>query len=122
MNAATPLDIITADSLAPLRHGFFGRAGGASSGVFAGLNCGPGSSDQHEAVRINRARVAREMEVAPEALIGLYQIHSADVVKVTAPGASRPAPTRWSPTAPASRSPFSPPIASLCSSPMPRRR
>ncbi|MBB3712288.1 hypothetical protein FHS00_001870 [Limimaricola variabilis] len=86
MNAATPLDIITADSLAPLRHGFFGRAGGASSGVFAGLNCGPGSSDQHEAVRINRARVAREMGVAPEALIGLYQIHSADVVKVTAPG------------------------------------
>ena len=52
------LDIITSDSLAPLRHGFFGRQGGASSGIFGGLNCGYGSSDQHEAVAINRGRVA----------------------------------------------------------------
>ena len=87
MNAATPLDIITAETLAPLRHGFFGRAGGASSGVFAGLNCGPGSSDQHEAVRINRARVALAMGVEPEALIGVHQVHSADVVTVDGSGA-----------------------------------
>ncbi|EYD70799.1 peptidoglycan editing factor PgeF [Limimaricola hongkongensis] len=89
MNAATPLDIITADSLASLRHGFFGRAGGASSGVFAGLNCGPGSSDQHEAVRINRNKVAQAMEVAPEALIGVHQVHSADVVTIDAPSPER---------------------------------
>ncbi len=86
MNAATPLDIITTESLAPLRHGFFGRAGGASSGVFAGLNCGPGSSDQYEAVRINRGKVASAMSVTPDALIGLHQVHSADVVTVTAAG------------------------------------
>ncbi len=85
MNPATPLDIITSDALRPLRHGFFGRAGGASSGVFAGLNCGPGSSDQLEAVRINRSRVASAMDVTPEALIGVHQVHSADVVTVTGP-------------------------------------
>ena len=44
------LDIITADALDGVRHGFFGRAGGASSGVFAGLNCGYGSSDQDDVV------------------------------------------------------------------------
>ncbi len=82
MNAATPLDIITSDALDPIRHGFFGRAGGASSGVFAGLNCGPGSSDQHEAVQINRARVALAMGVPSDRLIGMHQIHSADVVTV----------------------------------------
>nr|WP_256500528.1 peptidoglycan editing factor PgeF [Limimaricola litoreus] len=71
-------------------HGFFGRAGGASSGVFAGLNCGPGSSDQHEAVRINRGKVAQAMSVAPEALLGLHQVHSADVVTVDAPLADKP--------------------------------
>ena len=38
------LEIITSDALA-LRHGFFTRKGGASSGIFAGLNCGAGSSD-----------------------------------------------------------------------------
>jgi polyphenol oxidase len=79
------LDIITSAALSPLRHGFFGRAGGASSGVFQGLNCGHGSSDQTEAVTINRARVAEAMDLPPESLIGVHQVHSADVVTVTAP-------------------------------------
>lgn len=79
------LDIIASDALAPLRHGFFCRGGGASSGVFAGLNCGHGSSDQSEAVTINRARVAEALGVPTEALIGVHQVHSADVLTVTAP-------------------------------------
>ena len=79
------LEILTADLLAPLRHGFFTRRGGASSGVFAGLNCGMGSSDQSEVVAINRARVAQAMQVAPEALITAHQVHSADVVTLEGP-------------------------------------
>lgn len=84
------LDIITSRLLDPVRHGFFGRGGGASSGIFAGLNCGQGSTDQAEAVTINRARVARAMGVPPEALVGVHQIHSADVVTVEEPFAARP--------------------------------
>ena len=84
------LEIITADSLAPLRHGFFTRRGGASSGVFKGLNCGIGSSDQKETVIINRTRVADAMGVAEPDLLGVYQIHSPDVVTVTAPITDRP--------------------------------
>jgi hypothetical protein len=76
------LEIITADALSGLRHGFFTRRGGASSGVFRGLNCGTGSTDQSEAVAINRDRVAAAMDVAPEALVGVHQVHSADVVRV----------------------------------------
>ncbi|MBI1417828.1 MAG: peptidoglycan editing factor PgeF [Limimaricola sp.] len=83
------LDIITADALAPLTHGFFGRAGGASSGVFAGLNCGHGSSDQHEAVSINRARVATALNVPADHLLGVHQVHSDRVVTVTDPDTSR---------------------------------
>ncbi len=79
------LDIITAPTLAPIRHGFFSRIGGASSGVFAGLNCGAGSSDQSDIVAINRNRVAAAMEVASEGLTGVHQVHSADVVAVDAP-------------------------------------
>ena len=86
------LDIITHPLLAPLRHGFFARGGGASSGVFAGLNCGYGSSDQHEAVAINRARVAEAMGVAPEALVGVTQVHSAEVAVLTAPPGPGPRP------------------------------
>lgn len=78
------LEIITARAL-PVRHGFFTRRGGASSGVFAGLNCGPGSGDQAEIVAMNRARAAGALDLGPEALAGLHQIHSADVLRVDAP-------------------------------------
>jgi len=84
------LEIITADALAPLHHGFFTRRGGASSGIFSGLNCGPGSSDQSEIVTINRARVAEAMQLAPDHLVTVHQVHSADVVRVAAPLDARP--------------------------------
>lgn len=80
------LEILTADALAPVRHGFFTRRGGASSGIFAGLNCGTGSSDQSDMVAINRARVATAMEVEPAALVGVHQIHSSLALTVTEPG------------------------------------
>ena len=83
------LDIITSDAI-PFRHGFFTRKGGASSGIFAGLNCGAGSSDQSEIVAINRARVAEAMGVELPGLINMNQVHSADVVPVTGPLAERP--------------------------------
>jgi YfiH family protein len=73
------LEILTSDDLRDTRHGFFTRKGGASSGVFQGLNCGFGSSDQKEIVTINRARVAQAMEVAGDALVTIHQTHSADV-------------------------------------------
>ena len=83
------LEAITSDTL-HVRHGFFTRKGGASSGIFSGLNCGPGSSDLSEVVAINRNRVADAMGVAPDHLISIHQVHSADVVHVTAPMADRP--------------------------------
>lgn len=79
------LEILTADCLSPLRHGFFTRKGGASSGIFAGLNCGPGSSDQADMVAINRTRAAEAMGLEPGQLISLQQVHSADVVALDAP-------------------------------------
>ena len=84
------LEILTADALAPVRHGFFTRAGGASSGVFTGLNCGTGSSDQTEVVAINRSRVAEAMGVAHDHLLGVHQIHSANVLHVNRPYTNKP--------------------------------
>lgn len=83
------LEIITSDAL-PARHGFFTRKGGASSGIFAGLNCGTGSSDQTEIVAINRARVAEAMGLGPEALVTVHQVHSARALPVTGPLSIRP--------------------------------
>jgi YfiH family protein len=79
------LEILTSDGLSPLRHGFFTRKGGASSGVFAGLNCGYGSSDQREIVGINRKRVAQALDLPPDHLTGVHQTHSAKAVVVDGP-------------------------------------
>ena len=84
------LEILTSDVLGKTRHGFFTRRGGASSGIFDGLNCGASSSDQSEIVAINRARVAEAMKVTPDSLMGVHQIHSADVITVTTPSTDRP--------------------------------
>lgn len=83
------LEILTSDALA-VKHGFFTRRGGASSGVFAGLNCGQGSSDQAEIVAINRARVAQAMGIGPDHLLGVHQVHSATAVTVVAPHTEKP--------------------------------
>lgn len=79
------LDIITDPLLNGTPHGFFTRRGGASSGVFDGLNCGFGSSDQREIVEINRARVAKMLDVDNDHLIGVHQVHSADAVHAKGP-------------------------------------
>ena len=76
------LEILTSDALEGVHHGFFTRRGGASSGVFKGLNCGQGSSDQAEVVAINRARVAKALEVPTDHLVTVHQVHSTDVVTV----------------------------------------
>lgn len=81
----TTLDILTSPALSGLTHGFFTRRGGASSGVFSGLNCGHGSTDQTEVVNINRDRVAAAMGVSPAQMVGVHQVHSADVATVSAP-------------------------------------
>ena len=76
------LEILTSPDLEPVRHGFFTRRGGVSSGIFQGLNCGQGSSDLAEAVDVNRARVAESMNVPRENLVTVHQVHSSNVVTV----------------------------------------
>ena len=75
----TTLEILTHPLLDTVRHGFFTRRGGASSGLFSGLNCGYGSSDQAEIVSINRGRVVAAMGVAPANLLTVHQVHSPDI-------------------------------------------
>lgn len=59
-----------------VRHGFFTRQGGVSTGLFEGLNTGIGSSDDPAAVIENRRRVAAAMGGTPDDLAACYQIHS----------------------------------------------
>jgi YfiH family protein len=78
------MNVLRAKTLQTVSHGFFGRRGGVSSGIFTSLNCGPGSGDERANVIENRKRVAERL--APGAtLLTLYQIHSGNAVTVTMP-------------------------------------
>ncbi|MEO6361560.1 MAG: peptidoglycan editing factor PgeF [Sphingomicrobium sp.] len=77
------VEVIRASSL-DVPHGFLGRRGGVSTGEMAGLNVGPGSGDDPEALRENQARAVAA--VLPESkLVLMHQIHSAKVAIVTEP-------------------------------------
>jgi YfiH family protein len=75
-----------------LRHAFFGREGGVSDGIYAGLNGGIGSNDDPANVAENRRRMAAQIGVKPEHLLTAYQVHSPDVIVASVPWdtASRP--------------------------------
>jgi len=71
-----------------IRHGFFTREGGVSSGLYASLNCGPGSKDDGLAVAENRGRAMALLDLPAAALVTVYQVHSPDVAVVEAPFAA----------------------------------
>ena len=75
-----------------IRHGFFGRDGGVSEGLYRSLNCGYGSGDDPDAVRENRARVTATCGLSPDALCTAYQVHSAEALVVTTPWVREDAP------------------------------
>jgi YfiH family protein len=68
-----------------VRHGFFGRRGGVSTGLYKSLNCGLGSSDELSKVSENRKRVAMALGAAPDKLVTLRQIHSPTCVTIEKP-------------------------------------
>lgn len=78
------VEVIRSKLIGDVSHGFLGRRGGVSRGIYAGLNCSLGSDDARDDVLENRRRaVAAIMPGA--ALARVYQIHSPDVVTVTGP-------------------------------------
>lgn len=78
------IELLRAQGLDAVPHGFAGRRGGVSTGVHAGLNVGLGSADDRDAVLRNRD-LARDAVMPGTCLVTVRQVHSADVATVTAP-------------------------------------
>ncbi|MDG2318983.1 MAG: peptidoglycan editing factor PgeF [Rhodospirillaceae bacterium] len=80
--------MLKADNLTALsnvKHGFFTRRNGHSSGIYAGLNCGLGSGDHKGVVIRNRNMCAELLGVESCNLLTVHQEHTADVVTVDTP-------------------------------------
>ncbi len=68
-----------------IRHAFFTRQGGVSTGIYASLNGGQGSHDEREHVVENRRRMAEQIGVAQANIVSVWQVHSPDCVAVDKP-------------------------------------
>lgn len=75
-------------TLSGLTHGFFGRKGGTSTGLYESLNIGQGSADEARNIRENRDLIRRAM--GADHLLSCFQIHSSTVIHVTERWTNRP--------------------------------
>lgn len=74
---------LTSEALAPLPHGFFGREGGSSEGVFATNNMSIAIGDEPDTVERNRESACRELGLRGRQLVLMKQVHSSRVVALT---------------------------------------
>ncbi len=65
-----------------VRHAFFTRQGGVSTGLYDSLNVGRGSSDAPDDVVENRRRAAAHFNLPLERLATNYQVHSSTVALI----------------------------------------
>ncbi|MEO5807344.1 peptidoglycan editing factor PgeF [Devosia sp.] len=72
-------------SLSGLSHGFLGREGGVSTGIYKGLNVSEVGGDAPTPVTENRRRAAGALGFEPHQLATLKQTHSNRVITLTAP-------------------------------------
>lgn len=78
------------DGVPDIRHAFFTRHGGVSTGLYDSLNVGRGSRDDPGAVEVNRHRVAGYFGVDHLALLTCHQVHSANALFADAAWTDRP--------------------------------
>ncbi len=65
-----------------IKHCFFSKKGGYSSGVYKSLNCGQGSRDKKSNVEKNLLLVAKKMRIKKSKLILMHQTHSNKVIEI----------------------------------------
>jgi len=96
MYQANTLQFCTTDPRSPkgerIGHGFFGREGGRSEGLYSSLNCAPESGDDADVVVENRRRACALARLDEDQLVTCRQVHGADVVHVQTPWAQADAP------------------------------
>ena len=57
-----------------ISHGFFGRKGGFSKGIYKSLNCGPGSLDKKKYVKKNIVKVIDNQITLPPHSFSLFRL------------------------------------------------
>ena len=65
-----------------IKHCFFSKKNGYSTGIYKSLNCGHGSKDNKKNIQKNLKLVAKKMCVKPKNLVLMHQTHSNNVIEI----------------------------------------
>ena len=65
-----------------IKHCFFSKKNGYSTGIYKSLNCGHGSKDNKKNIQKNLKLVAKKMSVNSENLVLMHQTHSNNVIEI----------------------------------------
>ena len=65
-----------------IRHGFFTRQGGVSTGLYAGLNCAYASNDKLTHINENRRRLCEHLAISVDSLCSVKNVHANNVAVV----------------------------------------
>ena len=65
-----------------IKHCFFSKKNGSSTGIYKSLNCGHGSKDNKKNIQKNLKLVAKKMSVNSENLVLMHQTHSNKVIEI----------------------------------------
>jgi len=79
----TMITVSALNEISRVRHAFFTRNGGVSTGIYASLNCGYGSDDDPENVTKNRTLAMEQIDQSIESLVTVSQEHTSNVITVT---------------------------------------
>jgi YfiH family protein len=88
LSGLSPVRSEMLSQLSGIEHGFYGRVGGVSLGIYESLNAGSGSDDDKANVIENRRRIAEDMGVTRDRLMSAYQVHSTVAITVDKPFSS----------------------------------
>ncbi len=86
--ALKPVEARNLAALSGIRHGFFTRSGGVSTGLYESLNCGLGSNDDPGLVLENRRRIGEHLggdDKFGGGVVTLYQEHGTTAFEVSEP-------------------------------------
>ena len=72
--------VFKANNLKEVKHGFFGRVGGSSKGIYSSLNVSLNSADKPQNIIKNREIVSESLGANPEKVFFLNQKHTNEVI------------------------------------------
>ena len=76
------VDVFKSGNLQSVKHGFFGRLGGVSTGIYSSLNLSEKTTDSKDNIYANRALVMDELDISSQKVFFPNQQHTSNVILI----------------------------------------